>query len=97
MALCAWCYGPSDFEADRAAALVAGYRARRRLEPEMFAALFPWTRFVALRFAASRIHGYHRAALPPDRLVKKDWRRYRDRLSRLRALGEDGFRALLGT
>jgi homoserine kinase type II len=96
VALCAWSYGRSDFEGKRAAALVAGYRARRRIEPETLAALYPWTRFVALRFAASRIHGYHRAALPPDRLVKKDWRRYRDRLDRLRALGEDGFRALVG-
>jgi homoserine kinase type II len=96
VALCAWCYGASDFDGARAAALVAGYRARRRAEPETLAALYPWTRFVALRFAASRIHGYHRAALPADRLVRKDWRRYRDRLARLRALGEDGFRALAG-
>lgn len=96
VALCAWAYGEADFEGDRAAALLAGYRARRRAEPDTLAALYPWTRFAALRFAASRIHGYHRAVLPADRLVRKDWRRYRDRLVRLRALGEEGFRALTG-
>lgn len=96
IALCAWTYGADRFDGGRAAALLAGYRARRRAEPETLAALYPWTRFVALRFAASRIHGYHRAALPPDRLVRKDWRRYRDRLASLRAMGEDGFRALAG-
>lgn len=95
VALCAWCYG-ERFEAGRAAALLGGYRARRQIEPETLAALYPWTRFAALRFAASRIHGYHRAALPADRLVRKDWRRYRDRLAALRAMGEGGFRALAG-
>lgn len=95
VALCAWCYG-ERFEGPRAAALLAGYRARRRVEPETLAALYPWTRFAALRFAASRIHGYHRASLPADRLVRKDWRRYRDRLVALRDLGEAGFRALVG-
>jgi homoserine kinase type II len=96
VALCAWTYGEAAFDGARAAALVAGYRARRKAEPDTLAALYPWTRFVALRFAASRIHGYHRAALPADRLVRKDWRRYRDRLVGLRALGEGGFRALTG-
>jgi homoserine kinase type II len=96
VALCAWAYGETAFDGARAAALVAGYRARRWAEPETLAALYPWTRFVALRFAASRIHGYHRAVLPADRLVRKDWRRYRDRLVRLRELGEGGFRALAG-
>lgn len=95
VALCAWCY-LDRFDAARAAALLAGYRARRRAEPETLAALYPFTRFAALRFAASRIHGYHRAELPPDRLVRKDWRRYRDRLVALRAMGEAGFRALVG-
>jgi hypothetical protein len=27
--------------------------------------------------------------------VKKDWRRYRDRLAALRAMGDDGFSALV--
>jgi homoserine kinase type II len=95
VAICAWCFGASDFDGARAAALLDGYRARRRPEPETLAALPAWTRFVALRFAASRIHGYHLAALPADRLVRKDWRRYRDRLARLRELGEAGFRTLV--
>jgi homoserine kinase type II len=95
VALSAWCY-TDRYDGSRAAALVAGYRTRRRVEPETLAALYPWARFAALRFAASRIHGYHRALLAPDRLVRKDWRRYRDRLAALREMGEGGFRALAG-
>jgi homoserine kinase type II len=94
VALSAWCYR-EGYDGARAAALLEGYRARRKVEPETLEALYPWARFAALRFAASRIHGYHRAALGPDRLVKKDWRRYRDRLAALEATGEAGFRALL--
>jgi homoserine kinase type II len=94
VALSAWCYR-EGYDGARAAALLEGYRARRKVEPETLEALYPWARFAALRFAASRIHGYHRAALGPDRLVKKDWRRYRDRLAALEAMGEAGFRALL--
>jgi homoserine kinase type II len=95
VALSAWCWA-DGYDGGRAAALLQGYRARRKVEPETLEALYPWTRFAALRFAASRIHGYHRAALGPDRLVKKDWRRYRDRLAALAAMGEAGFRALVG-
>jgi homoserine kinase type II len=95
VALCAWCWG-AGLDGSRAAALLAGYRARRRAEPETLAALYPWTRFAALRFAVSRIHGYHRAGLGADRLVRKDWRRYRDRLAALRELGAGGFAAVVG-
>jgi len=66
------------------------------VEPETLTALYPFARFAALRFAASRIHGYHRATVGADRLVRKDWRRYRDRLAALAAMGEDGFAALVG-
>lgn len=95
VALSAWCYG-DRYDPLRAAALLAGYRSRRRAELETLEALYPWSRFAALRFTASRIHGYHLAGLGADRLVKKDWRRYRDRLAALREMGEEGFRALVG-
>jgi homoserine kinase type II len=94
VALSAWCWS-DRYDPERAAALLDGYRTRRKVEPETLEALYPWTRFAALRFAVSRIHGYHRAALGPDRLVKKDWRRYRDRLAALDGMGEAGFRALV--
>jgi homoserine kinase type II len=96
VALSAWCYG-DRYDPARAGALLEGYRARRKVEPETLEALYPWTRFAALRFAVSRIVGYHRAALGPERLVKKDWRRYRDRLAALDAMGEAGFRELVRT
>jgi homoserine kinase type II len=95
VALSAWCYG-ERYERDRCVALLAGYRSRRAAEAETLDALYPWTRFAALRFAASRIHGYRLAGLGADRLVRKDWRRYRDRLAALVEMGEGGFRALVG-
>jgi homoserine kinase type II len=96
VALSAWCFGETSFDRARAAALLAGYRGRRRVEPETLDALYPWARYAALRFAASRIHGYHRATLAADRLVRKDWRRFRDRLAALAAMGEEGFAAVVG-
>ena len=95
VALSAWCYG-EGYDRARCSALLAGYRARRTAEPETLEALYPWTRFAALRFAVSRIHGYHLAGLGADRLIRKDWRRYRDRLATLVEMGEGGFRQLVG-
>jgi homoserine kinase type II len=95
IALNAWCYG-DGYDPERAAALVAGYRARRALDPPTVAALYGWTRYGALRFTASRIHAFHLAELGTDRLAWKDWRRYRDRLVALRDMGEAAFLAMLG-
>jgi len=95
VALNAWCYG-DDFDPQRAAALLAGYRSKSKVDPSTIEALHALARFAALRFAVSRVHGYHLAELAADRLVKKDWRRYRDRLSRLREMGEAGFKRLIG-
>jgi homoserine kinase type II len=95
VAVNAWAY-TDRYDPARAAALVAGYRAKRALEPETVDASFAWARYAALRFTASRIHAFHLAGLAADRLAWKDWRRYRDRLLALRAMGEGGWRALLG-
>ncbi len=91
----AWCYG-ERFEPALARALLAGYRERTSLDAATAGALFAYARYVALRYTASRIHAFHLAALPADRLAWKDWTRYRDRLAALRAMGEAGFRALVG-
>ncbi len=95
VAINAWCFA-GTFQADRAKALLAGYGARRKVEPETLAALYPWTRFAALRWAVARLAGYRppgaHGAVPPG----KDWREFRDRLAALRGLAEPGFRALLG-
>jgi homoserine kinase type II len=97
VALNAWCWVDGQgHDAGRARALLDGYGTRRRLDPETADALHAWTRFAALRFAASRIHGFRLARIGPERLTWKDWRGYRDRLLALRALGERGFRERLG-
>ncbi len=97
LAVClgAWCYG-ARFEPALAAALLAGYRAHRKVDPETAAALYPYARYAALRYTASRIHAFHLAELGVDRLAWKDWTRYRDRLRALREMGEARFRALAG-
>jgi homoserine kinase type II len=95
VAVNAWCY-TDRYDPARAAALMAGYRARHRVEPETAEASFAWARYAALRFTASRIHAFHLAGLTAERLAWKDWRRYRDRLVALREMGEGGWRALLG-
>ncbi|HET9597526.1 MAG TPA: homoserine kinase [Anaeromyxobacteraceae bacterium] len=91
----AWCYG-ERFDPELARAFLAGYRSRCELSAATAAALYPYARYVALRYTASRIHAFHLADLPADRLAWKDWTRYRDRLAALSAMGEAGFAALVG-
>jgi homoserine kinase type II len=95
VALCAWCFGAA-LDPARAAALGAGYRARRRVEPETAGALLAFTRFAALRFTVSRLDALRAPDLGRDRMPRKDWRPFRDRLVALRAMGEATFRATLG-
>jgi len=95
IAIDAWCF-TDHHEPARVLALVEGYRSRRRLEPETLSALPAFARWAALRFTASRLAATLGPALPAGRVVQKDWRRYRDRLLALRALGPRGYRALLG-
>ena len=91
----AWCYG-ERYDPALARALLQGYRGASELAPATADALYAYTRYVALRYTASRIHAFHRATLGADRLAWKDWTRYRDRLAALRDMGEVRFRALVG-
>jgi homoserine kinase type II len=91
----AWCYG-ERFEPGLARALLAGYRESTALAAATADGLYRYARHAALRFTASRIHAFHVASLPAERLAWKDWTRYRDRLLALRAMGEHGFRELVG-
>jgi homoserine kinase type II len=95
VAVDAWCF-TNRHEPARVRALLEGYRGKRRLEPDTVAALPAWARWAALRFTVSRLRATLGPALGADRVVGKDWRRYRDRLAALRALGAEGYRDLLG-
>jgi len=95
VALSAWC-GSHGLDGGRAAALVAGYRSRRKMEPETAEAIFAFTRFAAVRFALSRVHALRAPDLGRDRVPRKDWRPYRDKLLALREMGEEGFRRMIG-
>ncbi|HZZ84951.1 MAG TPA: homoserine kinase [Anaeromyxobacteraceae bacterium] len=95
VAVNAWSYDVR-FRPELCRALLEGYRSKRALDDDTRAALYPYARYAALRYTASRIHAFHRAELGSDRLAWKDWRRYRDRLAALRDMGEQGFRAFAG-
>jgi len=90
----AWCF-TERYEPARIQGLLQGYRSRRKLDADTLAALPAFARFAATRFAVSRLFGTLGPQLPGDRMERRDWRRYRDRLLAQRALGLDGFRALL--
>jgi homoserine kinase type II len=96
-ALHAGCFGDDGrYDPDRTRALVEGYVSERPLTGSERHAFWPWARFSALRFTASRVLDFHLSELPPDRLTRKDWRRFRDRLATTVSLGEAGFLALCG-
>ncbi len=91
----AWCF-TDRFDRARVEALLAGYRSKHKIDSETRAALYPYARYAALRYTASRIHAFHLADLSADRLAWKDWRRYRLRVEALREMGEAGFEDLIG-
>lgn len=95
VALSAWCWD-GGWDAPRARALVEGYRERRPLDPDTARALHPYARYAALRFAASRMTALRAPDPGPDRVARKDWRPWRDRLVALREAGEGTFAEVLG-
>lgn len=94
VALLVWCWDGAALDPVRSRALLGGYRAVRPLGPEEVAALHDAARFAAVRYAVTRVRDFLLSDLPPDRLVRKDWRRFRDRLTFLEAVGPAGLRAL---
>ncbi len=81
---------------DRARALCDAYVAGRPPAPDEAAAFYDLCRFAAVRYAVSRIRDFLLSPLPPDRLVKKDWRVFRDHLAALERLGPAGLADLTG-
>jgi len=96
IAIHAGCYGQRSHDLPRVRAFVEGYLSERtpsRAELEAFPA---WARFAALRFTASRILDFHFSPLDASRLVKKDWRRFRDRYRHVTAMDDDALRTAWG-
>lgn len=96
VALCAWAWADGAFDPPRAAALVGGYRARRRIDAATARALPAHARLAALRFTASRILALRAPDPGRDRAPRKDWRPFRDRLAALAGMGDAGFSTLVG-
>lgn len=88
LAVCinAWCY-TSRFSPALVAAMVAGYRSARSLEPLEDELLYIELRAAAVRFTVTRITDVY---LPGAELEGKDFRRFLARLEAWRALGSAG-------
>ena len=92
----AWCFDAGAWRPELAQALLRGYGQEHPLPEQMRRALYAHARFAAVRFATSRIRDYYLSPLPPDRLVRKDWRTWLARARTLQSMGEEGFRQLVG-
>ena len=88
----AWCFG-DGLDLRLAGAMVRGYGAVRPLEPRERASLAVEGCLAAIRFTATRITDYAQRG-PSEGRVMKDWRRFRQRLDALEALGDEGVAAL---
>jgi homoserine kinase type II len=94
--LLSWCWD-GDLVRETAAAMVAGYRSTRRLEPSEEAGLFDACRFAALRFTVTRLTDVELDPRVGDELRRvKDWRDFERRSARLEELGPEGLRSLVG-
>ncbi len=91
----AWCFEGGVYLPELCRAFVRGYQDVRPLSPVERANLFGHALYGAVRFTASRIRDYHLSPLPPDKLVRKDYRTYLDRARTLAALGPQGVAGLL--
>jgi homoserine kinase type II len=89
-----WTWDRTGFSPARVGALADGYR--REAGPEAAAApeIAPALAFAACRFTLSRLRDFHFSPLPPQALVRKDWREMRARLEAALTLGELGVRRL---
>ncbi|WP_426750749.1 homoserine kinase [Myxococcus sp. Y35] len=92
----AWCFEGGRYLPELCAAFIRGYLDVRPLSSVERANLFGHALYGAVRFTASRIRDYHLSPLPADKLVRKDYRTYLQRARALKAMGPEGFAALLG-
>jgi homoserine kinase type II len=90
-----WCVG-DDFDARLATAMREGYESVRALSPAERRGLCAEASFAALRFTVTRITDYALRTGAAGPRVVKDWRRFRMRFDKLRALGPEGVQRLVG-
>jgi homoserine kinase type II len=92
VAICDWSFLQDRFIPERARALVAGYEARRRLEPPERGHLYELCRFAATRFATTRFYDFEVRTRRDSLRLYKDYRHFLSRLTALKELGASGFR-----
>jgi homoserine kinase type II len=90
-----WCFG-DDLDGRLAASMREGYETVRPLTEAEREALQAEGCFAALRFTVTRITDYAMRTGATGPRVVKDWRRFLKRFEKLRELGRQGVRAMLG-
>ncbi len=90
-----WCFG-GDLDQGLARAMREGYESVRPLAEAEKRALWAEGSFAALRFTITRITDYAMRTGASGPRVIKDWQRFMKRFEKLRELGRDGVRELLG-
>lgn len=86
-----FCWDGDTFVTSSLRAILEGYVSQKALSASDRTAFFAWARFSALRFTVSRIRDFHLSTLEGDKLLKKDWRRFKARLDALQQMGADGW------
>lgn len=86
-----FCWNGDAFNTGSLQGIVEGYVSEKSLSASDKTAFFDWARFSALRFTVSRIRDFHLSTLDGDKLLKKDWRRFKARLDALAQMGSDAW------
>ena len=90
-----WCFG-DDLDGRLASAMREATSASARSRNASVRALAAEGSFAALRFTVTRITDYAMRTSAAGPRVVKDWRRFMKRFEKLRDLGPQGLRHLLG-
>ena len=91
----AWCFD-GRYRPELCRAFIRGYQARRPLNAIEADGLYFQALFGSVRYSASRIRDFHLSPLPPERLVRKDYRTYLARAHDLYEMRPAEFRRMLG-
>lgn len=86
-----FCWDGDKFVVGSLQGIVEGYLSEKSLSANDRSAFFAWARFAGLRFTVSRIRDFHLSTLGNDKLLKKDWRRFKARTDALIEMGADGW------
>ena len=95
VAIMDWCFSSGEFDADRASALVTGYRRKRELDKFEQSQLLSLCVYAACRFTITRFYDFEVRVRPDAERKYKDYRHFLARTKSLLALSADTFNELV--